>query len=649
MTKVVRVFVNALILTMALQVHYAFGLTLYGACGSRYGGWEGLPIYLSISGDPKTTIHTASGFGGEWAVRVDKPGVYAVAAEDALGFGPILRPCVTVSEGSLDRVNLFLDFQYDLLNEGKLPLDEHTEYGQTFRAEGTSITGIILKDADNISISMHEGDRFGRQIGRTVYPGSFYPHGTLPTIPGRTYYLRFTRRDGKPFKMRTVDNDKYRDGSAYLDGRKQEGVDLAIALKYDPAGQITRTRPGVGEASLSAKQSFGQTFTAKGSSLGMIDVFPAQGDKPYAEPTMRLLEGGPGGKQIGPLMVGRIAVFNPGEISLVPGRKYYLEVLKNPVADELRLWTEKVGGFEGGELYVDGIAIPNKDLSMILVEYESDRIAPPPVSQETFKRYPSNRRVKLVWDTPPSNDICRVLIYRRDPQERASNVKGSLVADIPVSSQGRHFFVDTKVKNGVSYEYVIRTVDSRGNVSSPVRTMAIPLAGIPTTAELLNGDFSGPNDFQIPYGWEIDWLAGWFPDLRIDREEGGPNAPLSVGWCVQEGKQKADMVLYQRVPCEEGRRYEFSCEARLWNPWDSYDMLIYAMVGIDPTGGSDALGKSVIWSPPSYNRKQWASLSISATAKSDYITVFLRGYSEYSRVMNTRFRSVRLSDVTNKN
>ncbi|MGB9586733.1 MAG: hypothetical protein ACPL7O_01000, partial [Armatimonadota bacterium] len=556
MTKVVRVFVNALTLTMALQVHYAFGLTLYGACGSRHGGWEGLPIYLSSSGDPKTMIDATSGSGGEWAVRLDKPGVYAVVVEDALGFGPILRPGVTVSERSLDRVNLFLDFQYDLLNDGKPSLDEHTEYGQTFRAEGTSITGIILKDADNITISMHEGDRFGRQIGKTVHASSFYPHGTLPTIPGRTYYLRFARLDGKPFKMRTVDNDKYRDGSAYLDGRRQDGVDLAIALKYDPAGQIIRTRPGVGEASLSAKQSFGQTFTAKGSSLGMIDVFPAQGDKPYAEPTMRLLEGGPGGKQIGPLMLGRIAIFNPGEVPLVPGHKYYLEVLKNSSADDLRLWTEKTDSLEDGDLYVDGIAIPGKDLSMILVEYESDIVAPPPVPQESFKRYPSSHKVKLVWDTPPSNDICRVLIQRRDPSERASKAEGSLIADIPISSQGRHFFVDTKVKNGVSYEYVIRTVDSRGNVSSPARTMAIPLAGIPATAELLNGDFSGPNDFRIPYGWEIDWLAGWFPDLRIDTEEGGPNAPLSVGWCVQEGKQKADMVLYQRVPCEEGRRYE---------------------------------------------------------------------------------------------
>jgi len=98
MTKFTRAFVNALTLAITLQTSHAFGLTLYGACGSRYGGWEGLPIHLSSSGDPKTTTHATSGSGGEWAVRLDKPGVYAVAVEDALGLGPILRPCVTVSE-----------------------------------------------------------------------------------------------------------------------------------------------------------------------------------------------------------------------------------------------------------------------------------------------------------------------------------------------------------------------------------------------------------------------------------------------------------------------------------------------------------------------------------------------------------------------
>jgi hypothetical protein len=645
--KAGHVFAIILIyLVSSWEVCSSKNITLYGACGSRYGGWEGLPVYLSTNGNPKIAVRETSGSRGEWAIRVENPGTYAVAVEDALGFGPIIRPGVEVSEKRFNRVNLLLNFQYDLKDQGIPASEDHVEYGQTFKAEGTSITGIVFKDADRVLISMHEENRFGRQVGKTVKASSFYPHGTLPTIPGRTYYLKFVRDDGKPFKMHLTSDDRYKEGTAFLDGKRQEGVDLAITIQYTPSGQILRTRPSVGEASYSAKQTFGQTFVAKGTSLGMIDVFVAEGDKPYTEPTIRLLEGGPGGKQIGPVVIGRLALFNPNEVPLVPGQTYYIEISKNTSADDLRLWVEKNDTLEGGQLYIDSTAIPEKDLSMILVEYEADKVPPPPVSN--LKRYPCSRKVKLVWDTPASNDICRVLIYRRDPSQRASKSEGDLVANIPLTSQGKHHFVDTNLKNGVSYEYLIRTADYHGNLSAPVTTMATPLSGIPATAELLNADFADHCDFGIPYGWEIDWITGWYPDLRIDTEEGGANAPLSAGWCVQEGKQKADMALYQRVMCEKNRRYQLSAEVRLWNPWDSWDMLIYAMVGIDPTGGTDPLGKSVLWSSPSYNRKQWTTLSISAAAKSDYITVFLRGYSEYSRVMNTRFRNVKLEDVTDR-
>ena len=90
---------------------------------------------------------------------------------------------------------------------------------------------------------------------------------------------------------------------------------------------------------------------------------------------------------------------------------------------------------------------------------------------------------------------------------------------------------------------------------------------------------------------------------------------------------------------------ELSAEARLWNPWNNRQMVIFALVGIDPEGGLEPLSSSVAWSSPVHERESWVVLRTSATAESDWITVYLRGYSQYSRLMNTRFRHVRLADV----
>ena len=127
-------------------------------------------------------------------------------------------------------------------------------------------------------------------------------------------------------------------------------------------------------------------------------------------------------------------------------------------------------------------------------------------------------------------------------------------------------------------------------------------------------------------------------------EKDGPLAGppwFMVAWCAV-----ADTVLYQHVPCEKGRTYQLETESRFWNPWDNREMIICAMVGIDPAGGDDPLAESVIWSSPTYRQKEWTRLSAATVAEHDQITVYLRGYSRYSRLMNTRFRSAKLTDIT---
>jgi hypothetical protein len=530
---------------------------------------------------------------------------------------------------------------------------EHTEFGQVFVAAGTAITGIAFENAEHVLITLHENNPAGKQLGQPVRASSNYPYGTLPTTPGQKYYLRFTRADGVPFRMHMTPDNRYPDGSAYMDGKSQSSLDLALRIQYNPAGQIIRHRPRFTEVYKSARKSYGQTFVAKGTSLAMLSVFPAAGDKPSVAPTIRILESGPEGKPIGPAVQSRILLFNPGQFPLAPGEKYYIEVSAPAPDNPLRLWTSRADDFKGGELFLDGTPVPDRDLAMILIEYEPDGLPPPsatavnwrPGASPYAQRYPADGRVRLVWDLPASGDITRMIIRRLLVTQGDAKVEPEVIAEIPASAPGRYQYVDSGLENGQPYRYTIRTVDAAGNESEPLNGPAMPRPAIPTAADLLNGDFTGPGDSGLPYGWMTRTLAGAVPSFRLDGPDGNRNPSPAAGWEVSEEARFSDTVLYQRVPCEKGRRYQLAGETRVWNPWSNQQMIICALVGIDPAGGDDPLARSVVWSSPTYQREKWTLLATAAVAQADHITVYLRGYSQYSRLMNTRFRSVTLTDV----
>jgi len=589
---------------------------------------------------------------GQWIARVPVPGVYTAAVEEAYGFGPALRPAAIVSEAGFNRIHIELPFQYDLL-QGSKPADaEHAEFGQVFVAAGTAITGIAFQDTEQVVITLHENNAAGTQIGQAVSAGSNYPCDTLPTKPGEKYYLRFRRADGAPFRMHVVADNRYPDGSAHMDGKSQSSLDLALRIQYNPAGQIIRYRPRFTEVYKPANKSYGQTFVAKGTSLAMLSVFLAAGDKPPITPTIRILKSGPVGTPIGPAIQSRILLFNPGQVSLTPGEKYYIEITTPGPDTPLRLWTSRTNDFEDGELLVDGTAEPDRDLAMILIEYEPDSVPPPSATAVNWRpgaapyaqRYPADGCVRLVWDVPASGDITKMIIRRLRVTPGGPNAEPEVIAEIPASAPGRYQCVDSGLDNGQPYRYTIRTVDAAGNESAPLEGPAMPRPAMPMAAELLNGDFGGPSDSGLPYGWMTRTLAGAVPSFRLDGPDGNRNTG-AAGWEVSEEARFSDTVLYQRVPCEKGRRYQLAAETRVWNPWNNQQMIICGLVGIDPAGGNDPVARSVVWSSPTHQREKWTTLATEAVAEADHITVYLRGYSQYSRLMNTRFRNVTLTDV----
>jgi len=86
-------------------------------------------------------------------------------------------------------------------------------------------------------ITMHADDDKGQQVGPTVTAASYYPEGTLPTDPGRKYYLRFTHKDGTPFRMSMADKNPYQSGEARVDGQRRSSIDLGLCIQSNPSGQ----------------------------------------------------------------------------------------------------------------------------------------------------------------------------------------------------------------------------------------------------------------------------------------------------------------------------------------------------------------------------------------------------------------------------
>jgi hypothetical protein len=631
-------------------------ITVYGTTGSASGSVQGLTAWLggpdgrpipSQDTDPRT---------GQWIARVERPGLYAAVVEEAHGFGPALRPGVTVREGEFNRVHIALPFQYELLHVGQPAAEAHREYGQQFVAAGTGITAIAFQDYQNVLITLHENDASGPQLGKAVAASSYYPLGTLPTVPGQRYYLRFARKDGAPFRMHVVGENRYDQGTAFLDGKRDSSLDLALRIQHNPPGQILRHKPGSNtHVFRKAERCYGQTFTAAGDGLAMLSVFPVPSGQEPTDPVIQIFESGPDGRPLGPPVSSRILVFNPGQRPLESGQKYYIQVCLPQSQGGLSMWTSQQDDFVEGELYVDGQAVRDRDLAMMLVEYESHKVAPTaPVTPDWrpgmapyASRLTADGRAKLVWDLPATGDIAGVLIRRFLPgQSSDPSATGELIAQIAASSPGRHQYTDMGLTNGTTYRYTVCAVDAWGNESEPLKAPVIPAEAMPLPVELLNGDLSGPDDTGFPHGWQTRTISGAVPAFRLDRPAAGKNEPASAGWEVPEGAGHTDTVLCQRVPCEKGRRYRLSCEIRLWNPWNNREMIICGVAGVDPTGGADPLAEQVVWSSPMCRRSAWAPASTAAVAQSDHLTVYLRGAAQFSRLMNVRFRNVELEDVT---
>lgn len=125
--------------------------------------------------------------------------------------------------------------------------------------------------------------------------------------------------------------------------------------------------------------------------------------------------------------------------------------------------------------------------------------------------------------------------------------------------------------------------------------------------------WQGEKRYQIPAGWSYFVLSGDL-DFRPsdDTYWGAPSL-----WLLSDGVPFTAGV-YQQVKVTSGVVYQADAG---WAASTRTDF--ERKLGLDPTGGTDPLARSVIWGPSEWGINSWPDLTVSARASGPVMTLFV--------------------------
>ena len=126
-------------------------------------------------------------------------------------------------------------------------------------------------------------------------------------------------------------------------------------------------------------------------------------------------------------------------------------------------------------------------------------------------------------------------------------------------------------------------------------------------------DWAGGKRYLIPEAWWYFILAG-DPDYRQSNDTywGAPSL-----WMLTDGAPFTAGI-YQQVPVTPGVVYMTDIG---WAAPSQEDF--ERKLGLDPTGGTDPLASTVIWSRSEWTKTRWPDLTVSARATGPTMTVFV--------------------------
>jgi len=405
----------------------------------------------------------------------------------------------------------------------------------------------------------------------------------------------------------------------------------------DDDGLITDLYARSSGSALSGVTSAGQSFVARGVNLISAAFWLADPSAPTY--VVRLLQDGPGGAAVGTTKRGKparltadpemIVTWAPGECALTPGQVYYLEVTKDGGGTFNSVYANRSNPFPYGQAYTNGVALAAIDLAGTIMEEESVGSATRPAV-----RFTSNPAVRdtdrgantltITWTTDVASDS-RVEYAMTAPPYTQTNYQPDLVTFHAItlgelqSHAMYHFRVSSArvdYKTGVFRDLTICT-----------RPAAFNLLANPGFEE---GSGAGPARALT------NWAAGGSLDVKVANGSWfGSLPPHSGGWLLQGALNggSSDGYAYQRVTgTTAGRSYLFSAwvstyarenGALKYDVWQDRNRLIYARLGIDPTGGTVPTNATVQWTPRMYSHGRYSNFAKSAIAQGSSLTVFI--------------------------
>ncbi len=530
------------------------------------------------------------------------------------------------------------------------------EFGQTFVASGP-ISMIYLRlpaftGSPNYTLTVHAGGPGGSQVGEARSFGTgdqrpIYGYGQMPTVAAQTYYARIrsssTSVNGVVTQMdpRPDYSDPMPGGSLWLGTTsgltEYPDRDLGLVIMSDDDGLLTNLYARKSGTDFSSVTSAGQTFIARG--VGLISAALWVADPAGYLYSVRVLQNGPGGTQVGTIKKGKparpgadpevIVTWAPAECPLTAGQTYYLEVTRDGGGTFNSLFVNTANPFAYGTAYLNGSAVPGTDLAGTIMEEQSLGSATRP--DVKFKVDPAVAEIDrgtnsftVKWQTDVPSDS--LMEFAADvPPYTGSNYNALAVTNHSLTLTGlqshtlyhyRSSSAATNYRPGVSRDFVICTRAAGTNL-------------------LANGGFeqgSGSSPRSVIPGW----TRGGTVDLRTSDGTWFWSLPPHGGTWLLEGAVNgsgSDGYIFQTVSnATPGLDYTLSAwvmtamrENSTWkyDVWQDQGRLIHLRLGIDPTGGTNINANTVQWTPRMYSHRHYTQLAKTTVAQSSNLTVFV--------------------------
>lgn len=560
---------------------------------------------------------------------------------------------------------LFLRLHATMWSYGPIWESNYNEFGQTFAATGSSVTMVTVRSAlagVNMVASIHQGGPAGSQVGpsRSATMGGgpsdtrfVWSGGEVPTVPGQIYYFKLQGSGGATGAVICNNepipdmSDAMPEGSAHHNGvpwsqtstpaDQGAAMDLGLTICSDDDGVLTNMYLRPGGTNWMSASSAGQTFRARGTSLISFTAWLPGGGTFVAT-----IYDGVNGTQIGTAKRQNIMrwadpeamwTYAPGEIPLVPGQTYYIEVTREGGLINA-IYANPYNVYTGGDGYLNRIVQPGVDIAGTIMEEESPGSATMPTVQ--FTSFPAvafadrgANTLTVRWATSVGSDSTVEYAAWNAPYTNtyySSAVVTSHAATITGLMPNTMYHLRVKSsgaghRTGVTRDFVACTTNG-------YRPNLLANPGFE--------DGSGASPRKPVPNWSVWSASGGGIDTGASDGTWFWGIPAyNGGWLLQGATNggQPDAAVFQKVTgLKPGKVYHFSAAVTSWmrengtwkyDVWNNSGRLAMMRIGIDPTGGTSPTAITVHWTPWMYSHLRYTTVGMRDTVTGTAATVFV--------------------------